>query len=181
MKKLTAVICAIAFSSSAFAEEAKKSSDPFDLSGQQKQIEELGLPTKSSVDALEAEARDLFTQGKCAEAIPTLNLYAKRSNHLANLITSGLEPYYSASYDDRKGFRVSSMPGIVDYERQANDYKRKRNIAFAMQGECLLKTGKHEEAVPVLVKALDLIDIDNTEWWKRTLDNLYSVIEVTSS
>lgn len=181
MKKITAVFFTIALSFSAFAQDATKSSDPFDLSGQQKQIEEVGIPTKSSVDALEAEARDLFNQGNCEDAIPLLVTYAKRSNYLANLISGGLEPFYSASYDDRKSFRISTIPGLASYERQANNYKRKRNIAFAMQGECLIKMGKYEEAVPVLVKALDLIDIDSTEWWKRSLDNLYSVIEITSS
>ena len=110
------------------------------------------------------------------EAIPVLVLYAKNANWLANIMAASLKPYYDASYDDRKGFTKTKE--LAPIERLSNEYKVKRNVAFAMHGECLLKIGDKKGAMPVLMKALDLIDIDNEAWWKRSRENLLSIIEV---
>ena len=161
----------------AFSEE-KKISDPFDLSASQSKVEELGVITKPEVDALEAKAKELFNAGNCKAAIPVLIDYSKKSNWLANMIAATLEPYYGANYDDRKSYSYAKLEPLIPMESMANDYKRKRNIAFAMQGECLVKVGDKKGAIPVLLKALDLIDLDSDVWWERTRNNLLSVIEV---
>ncbi|WP_119395045.1 hypothetical protein [Salinibius halmophilus] len=152
--------------------------DPFNLSSLQEDADELGIVTQPAVDALEESARQLFANEQCKEAIPVLEDYSKKANYLANIITSTLEPYYGASYDDRKEFPLNKLRALIPYESLANDYKRKRNIAFAMRGECLMKLGDNEQAVPVLMKALDLMSIDEEEWWTRTNTNLLSIVDV---
>jgi hypothetical protein len=82
--------------------------------------------------------------------------------------------------DDRKDYSYEKLKPLIPLERLANDYKKKRNIAFAMQGDCLIKTGDNKSAIPVLLKALDLIHIDNDVWWERTRNNLLKVIEVSA-
>lgn len=167
------------FATSLSAEE-EKVIDPFDLSESSSKITELGIITKPEVDALENKAKELFNAENYSAAIPVLTDYAKKSNWLANMIAANLEPYYSASYDERNEYPFAKLKPMVPLESMANDYKKKRNIAFAMKGECLVKLGKTEEAVPVLLKALDLINLDNEVWWKRTSNNLLGILKVTA-
>lgn len=176
IKLATLIFTLISFNT--FAED-KKIVDPFDLSASASKVEELGVITKPEVDALEAKAKELFNSGDCRAAIPVLIEYSKKSNWLANLIAATLDPYYGASYDDRKGYSYDKLKPLIPLESLSNEYKRKRNIAFAMQGECLAKTGDNKAAIPVLLKALDLIDIDNDIWWTRTNENLLKIIKVS--
>ncbi|MEZ7198564.1 hypothetical protein [Pseudodesulfovibrio karagichevae] len=177
MKKVIVVVCFVMFWTSLVFAEDKIQTDPFDLSASTSKIQELGVPTKTEVDNLEKKATDLFNAGEYREAIPALIQYSKRANWLANIISSTLEPYYSASYDDRKHFS-SNLSALVKIESTANSYKRKRNIAIAMHGECLMKLGDTREAIPVLINALNLISIDNDVWWKRTRENLLNLVGV---
>ncbi|MCQ8884147.1 hypothetical protein NQT63_00380 [Pseudoalteromonas agarivorans] len=176
MKKI--LLTAVIFSSMSVLAKDTKVSDPFDLSASQSKVEELGVITKPDVDALEAKAKELFNTGNCKAALPVLIDYSKKSNWLANMISATLDPYYGASYDDRKSYSYAKLKPLIPMESMANDYKKKRNIAFAMQGECLVKVGDKKGAIPVLLKALDLIDLENDVWWERTRNNLLSVIEV---
>lgn len=178
MKTIILFIIAI-ISIKAFAEE-KNIIDPFDLSASASKVEELGLITKPEVDTLEEKAKELFNSGNCKAAIPVLIEYSKKSNWLANMVAATLDPYYGASYDDRKGYSYDKLKVLIPLESLSNDYKKKRNIAFAMQGECLVKIGDNKGAIPVLLKALDLIDIDNDIWWERTRNNLLKVIQVSA-
>jgi hypothetical protein len=141
-------------------------------------VSELGVVTMPEVDALEIKAKELFNAGEYKSAIPILIEYSKKANWLANLISATLDPYYRASYDDRKSYSYAKLKPLIPLESLANDYKKKRNIAIAMQGECLLKIGDEKGAVPVLLKALDLIEIDNDVWWERTRNNLLKIIKV---
>lgn len=167
---------------SAIAQDKASDIDPFDVSSTAEQAKDLGISTISEVDDLEDSARKLFLSGNCTEAMPVLEEYAKQANWIANLISSGLAPYYGASYDDRENYHdgepYSELQKLVQYEKVSNEYKRKRNIAIAMQGECYAKSGDKERAVSYLVKALELFDIDTVRWWKRTRNNLYDLIEL---
>jgi tetratricopeptide (TPR) repeat protein len=165
MKKIILPLT-ILISLSAFAEE-KKIVDPFDLSASASKVKELGVFTKPEVDKLEEKAKELFNSGNCKDAIPVLVEYAKKSNWLANMIAATLNPYYGASYDDKKEYPYAKLKPLIPMESLANDYKKKRNIAYAMHGECLVKIGNKESAIPVLLKALDLIDLDNEIWWQK--------------
>ena len=160
------------------AEDDKQAIDPFDISANSIKVKELGVVTKPEVDKLEGTAKELFTANNCKDALPILEQYAKKSNFLANLISANLDPYYGASYDKKKTYSYEKLKPLIPLETLANDYKQKRNRAIAMQGECLLKLGEKAEAIPVLLKALDLLDLNDDEWWKRTRTNLLSAIEV---
>ena len=163
---------------SSIAQDKESDGDPFDMSSTTEQVRALGIPSVSEVDDLENSARQLFLAGNCAEAMPILEEYAKRANWLANLISFGLDPYYDASYDDRKNYPYAKLEKLIPYESLSNKYKRKRNIAIAMQGECLAKSGDKEKAVSYLVRALELFDVgaDTERWWERTRNNLYDLI-----
>ncbi|ESP95043.1 hypothetical protein [Pseudoalteromonas luteoviolacea] len=179
MKKAIMAIL-ITASVTCHAEEVKKAIDPFDLTASSSKVKELGLITQPEVDALEEKAKNLFSSGNCDKAIPVLIEYSKKANWLANMISATLDPYYGARYDDKKKFPYSKLKPLIPLETLANEYKQKRNIAFAMQGECLMKVGDNEKAIPLLLKALDLFGIENEVWWKRTRENLLNVINVSS-
>ena len=119
----------------------------------------------------------MFDLGDCTSALPLLQSYFKKANWLANVISSGLDPFYNASRDDRDLIEDDERETLIFYESMANNYKKQRNISIAMQGECLMKIGKPNEALPYLTKALDLFDI-REKWWKRTRNNLYRIIQV---
>lgn len=158
--------------------EEKSSVDPFDLTATKSKVAELGIVTKPEVDALEEQAKSAFNGGDCKAAIPLLIDYSKKANWLANMISASLDPYYGASYDDRKSYSYDKLKPLIPLETLANDYKSKRNIAFAMQGECLVKIGDVKGAIPILLKTLDLMDLEEDAWWARTRTNLLAVIKV---
>ena len=151
--------------------------DPFDVSAATATIEEIGVPTVSYVSALEEEARRLFANGSCSPgAIEALVVFAKHANWLSNLISIGLEPFYDAPADDRRAFE--GLNELVSLERLGNEYRMKRNIAMVMQAECYDASGDIARAVALYHRALELIDIDNVEWWMRARTGLYRIIEV---
>ena len=80
-----------------------------------------------AVDAIEVEARALFNADDCQAAIPVLADYSQKSNWLANMIAASLDPYYGASYDERKDYPYSKLSALVPLETMANEYKTKRN------------------------------------------------------
>ena len=180
MKKLIPIIALFGLlTAHANAEKTSKiSNDPFDLSASQKQVKELGVITQAEVNNLETKAKELYRVGNCKDAQPILEEFARKANWLANMISATLDPYYGASYDDRKDYPFSKVKPLIPLETLSNDYKQKRNIAFAMQGDCFVQTGDYERAIPMLLKALDLIDIENEVWWEKTRNNLLKIIGV---
>lgn len=176
MKKLILVFGILLIYTSTNAQDT--SSDPFDLSNINSQIEEIGLPTYPSVRELYVTAQQLYDLENCTEAIPAFESLAKNANWLANMITSGLEPYYDASYDDRKAYPYSKAQKLIPIESKANNLKEIRNIAFVRQANCHTKLANNNKAVALYIKALELIDIDNEELWNEARTGLYNIIEV---
>lgn len=105
-----------------------------------------GVVTQPEVDLLEQRVKELFNSGDCVEALPVLEDYMEKSNWMANLNSATLEPYYNADYDDRKNLPHARLQPLVPLEKLANSYKKKRNIAYAMWGECLMSTGNTKRA-----------------------------------
>jgi len=160
-----------------FAQEKEtKAEDPFDLTEINKKIEEIGVPTVQSVSKLESKSLDLFQAGNWEEALPVLESYAKNANWLSNILAAGLEPYYGASYDTRKDYPYRKLKPLIPLEERANKLRRKRNEAFVMQAECHDELGNKEQAVALYIKALNLISLDNKEWWDRARTGLYDII-----
>ena len=151
--------------------------DPFDLSKNAKSIRELGIPTLSKVQALEQKATDLYKSQNWKAAAEANAEFAKGANWLANIISSGLKPYYGASYDDKKNFR-SDLSSLVALERQSNELRRKRNRAFVIQAECLINAGDRTGGFGLLLHALELIDINDKEYWSKARNMLYEMVEV---
>ena len=68
---------------------------------------------------------------------------------------------------------------MVPLETLSNNYKKERNIAIAMHGDCMLRIGDRARAIPLLTKSLDLLSLENEEWWEKTRNNLLSIVEVS--
>lgn len=152
--------------------------DPFELANQS--INDGAVPTVEALASLEEQARSLFGDGSCTgDAINILDDFAKKANAMGNTIAIGLEPFYDASLDDRRSF--GGTRDLIPFEELANDYKRKRNIAMVMRAECLAKAGDRETAISVYYRALQLIDIDNSEWWTRARTGLYVQVGVDTN
>ena len=165
-------------SSSLFAEEKQEvlQVDPFDLSKNAKKIQELGIPTTSKVQALERKASDLYLAKNWKAAAEANAAFAKAANWLSNIISAGLQPYYGASFDDRKSFS-RDLTRLVKLEQAANDLRRKRNRAMVIQAECVINAGDRETGFGLLLRALDLVDINDTEYWEKARAMLYSMVE----
>ncbi len=174
--KSAAILSGVLLSASAFGQSAAAESDPFDFSSSASQVDRLGIVTKPEVDELRRVVTEHFNAGNCDAALPLLEELSRKSNWLANMVSSTLSPFYSASREDRRSY-VKIVP-LIPLENMSNEYKNVRNVAFAMQGECLTKIGRQEQAIPVLLKALDLLTLDDEEWWERTRNNLLEIIEV---
>lgn len=191
MKRLFAILLTMCLLlgcvSVSLAEEAEDKASTvdttFDFSDQEAKIKELGIPTVASVAELKKAADDLWNAKDYTGAADAYATYAKQANWLANLITAGLEPFYGASYDNRKSFSFSGFKKGANYkydlgnaETKANNYKTERNRAMLREGLCYYNLGQYEIALPLLIKALDLIDINDTDNWQIGMNALYDII-----
>lgn len=181
MKRIITLMCCLLFmfpTMTAFAEATTDVDSEFDLSAEQQKIEELGIPTVSSVATMKSEADTLWDNKDYEAAAVAYSKYAKHANWLANIISSGLEPYYSASYDKRKSWYPTklSSSNLTDAESTSNDYKAERNRAMLYEGLCYYYLNDYETALPLIIKALDSIEINDETNWGLGMDALYSII-----
>ena len=175
--------CSLSFTVTAFAvasfgqgqSGALQATNPFDLTKAREAVGD-SLPTVKSVAELEKRALDAFVANDCKTAAPLLNSYAKQANHLSNLIRIGLDPFYDASAEEKRNFRAG-VSSLIPYEKLVNDYLTKRNRAMVMEAECTAKTDP-KAAASMFFAALDLINIDDLEWWIRARKGLYSILGV---
>ena len=172
------LVAAIVLGSTLTPAVAQVTETPFDLEEYKAQINELGVPTMSSVKAIKDQASAAFEDGQYEAAIPLLQQWARKANWLANIINAGLEPFYNASYDDTKNFPFDRITMLLVYETAANSLKRDRNHAMIMEAECLVALGRPDEAVSLYMKALDLVNVNDWDWWVRAANGLYAIVEV---
>jgi len=152
--------------------------DILDVTQYRTLVDEFGMPTTESVKEIAEAAQSTFDAGDYEAAIPLLEEWAQSANWLANMIVSGLKPFYRASYDDRKEFSYSKVAALVVYETTANSLKRDRNHAMVMIAECHVQTGRLDVAVSMYMKALNLLDVNDWEWWTRAANGLFELIGV---
>jgi hypothetical protein len=119
-----------------------------------------------------------FDSSDCESAIELLDTWLETSNWFSNLIAQGLEPFYGASYDDRENFSYNKLDKLVPLENLANEQRTDRNHALVMKAECLAKLDRDVEAAATYGRALELIDVDDWEWWTRAANRLYELIGV---
>lgn len=158
--------------------ETESEMDILDLTQYRTLVDEFGMPTTESVKEIAEAAQSTFDAGDYEVAIPLLEEWAQSANWLANMIVSGLKPFYRASYDDRKEFSYSKVAALVVYETTANSLKRDRNHAMVMIAECHVQTGRLDVAVSMYMKALNLLDVNDWEWWTRAANGLFELIGV---
>lgn len=141
------------------------------------QVEEYGIPTLSLVRNLKQQADRAFNAKKWSEAEKLYNEHAEKANFLANIISQGIEPYYSASYDDKKYFYSTALSKD---ESTSNKYKQDRNVSFLKRGICLYELGDMDGSLVLLMKALDLIDLENIEAWNYAREYIYKLVGYSS-
>ena len=154
-------------------------SDPLDLSQYESMIEKDGFPTLSKVGELEISANNAFKSGDCDAAIPIIVEYYTNANKLGNAIKQGLEPFYSAGYKEREQTSLGDeIPLLVAAEGEFNKLVRRRNAAWVMEAECLIKLGRKDEGIVRLFRALEFISIapEERDLWKRARTLLWEQV-----
>jgi hypothetical protein len=132
MRRAMVITVLLFFPASAFTQQQES----LDLESLVGDVDELGVPTVSKVQALRESAEALAEGGDCEAAIPALESWAKAANQLANFLRIGLDPFYDASRDDRDAFRRTAGKNFkkyVEIEGQANGYLRQRNTAMVFR------------------------------------------------
>jgi hypothetical protein len=127
--KLLTTILTLFTSTCIFAADSSGTtkSDPFDLSKNDKEIKEFGIPTTSKVLELERKASELY-QAKDWKAAAEANAeFARAANWLSNIIRAGLEPYYGAPYDKREHFD-RDLKTLIKFEAMMNDLRKKVSV-----------------------------------------------------
>ena len=173
MKK-SLLILALVFSFVGVIQAQEK--DPLDITKELDKIEEYGVPTVNGVEKQGLYADSLYVSKDWNNAISALLDYAKSANWLANLLSQCGEPYYSASYDDKKSASYSSLKPIVPFENKSNDLKRERNIAYVKIGICYKELGETKKAVVYLYKGLDLLSMDERYYWDIARDAIAEIV-----
>ena len=157
---------------------AQESENPFDVTALREMTGGAGVPDVARVAELESAALAAVDAGDCQVAVVRLDEYARAANALANFVAAGLEPFYNALPDDRRGF--GGVATLLTFETLSNEYKSKRNRAMVMRAECFLRIGDRDQAVENFYQALRILDIDDGEWWTRARTGLYSILGVSA-
>lgn len=180
MKKIVSLVLMVTMLMTGLVAVAEGTTDEFDVSADAAKVSELGIPTVSSVAELKSKADSLWKAGDYQAAAEAYSIYAKNANWLANLIAAGCEPYYGGSKDERSSFYSATKGGfystVYNGERKSNSYKSERNRAMAYEALCYYKLGDYVTAVPLLTKALDLIEIDEVDYWELCTNALYDIV-----
>ncbi|NGM46440.1 hypothetical protein G5B31_12935 [Rhodobacter sp. SGA-6-6] len=156
--------------------------DPLDLSRYEEMMNDEGFPTVEEVNVLEVRANEAFKSGDCTTALPIIVEFYTKANTLGNVLKQGLEPYYSAGYKDRDEADLSAeFRELVSVETEFNKLVRKRNAAWVMEAECLIKNGQKDEGLVRLFRALEFISIgiEDRELWKKTRRLLWEQVGYT--
>ena len=168
----------VAFSGSAQVKEKEdKNIDPLDITKELEQINKYGTPTISTVDELGKKAETLYGSQSWKEAIIAYEDYAKNANWLANLLSQCVEPYYSASYDDRKSISFTTIKDFMPFEKKSNEYKQSRNRAYVKIGLCYKNLGDIKKATAYLYKGLELLTVDDSEYWNMSKNALAEIVQ----
>lgn len=139
--------------------------DDIDISDQKRLVEDLGLPSVPRMSALILKAEQAYASSDWTTAIILYDRVSQETNWLANVISAAANPYYNATADELVDFSAVTGASLVPCETAANDYKHQRNIALARIGFCYEKLGKPKDAIPYLLKALELITITEDVLW----------------
>lgn len=150
--------------------------DPMDVSSEIEKIEKYGVPTVDAVDILKNRADSLYNAKDWEKAAIALYEYARSANWLANLLSQCVEPYYSASYDDKKNTSYVSLKPFIPFERKANSLKEGRNEAYVKMGICQKELGNTKKAVAYLYKGLDLLSVDQREYWSIAKNAIAEIV-----
>lgn len=179
MRKVLLSITLACFTLCAFAQsnESKSSTiDPLDVSKQLEQIELYGVPTFENVNEMRTKADALYEDHSWAKAAEAYEQYAKHANWLANIVSQCVEPYYSASYDDRKNVSYTSLKDYIPYESAANKLKEGRNEAYVKIGLCYKNLGDVNKAMTFLHKGLDLLDLRQRAMWAEAAKAVAEIV-----
>jgi len=180
MKKISLILTVLFFSiSGAHAQNnnsKKDLSSPLDIKEELAIIEKNGIPSFSSVNSLQEKADALYENKSWKEAAIAYELFAENANWLANLMSKCVEPYYSTSYDDRKGSSSTKLGIFIKYEKAANELKDSRNVALAKIGLCHYQLGDNKKAVAYLCRALDLLEMDQDVYWITAANTLARIV-----
>lgn len=135
--------------------------------------------TVSAVEKIEAEINVYYREERYDEFMMHVDSYCDQANALAAAIKQGIEPYYK-SLIDQNGMSFSNIVDeMADAERYYNGIILKRNAAWVMKAECLLKLGKNDLAVGVLSSVLDsmtLIGFEEFKLWTRARNMLWNLV-----
>ena len=180
MKKIVSLVLMVAMLMTGLVAVAEGTTDEFDVSVDAAKVSELGIPTVSSVAEMKSKADSLWDAGDYQAAAEAYSIYAKNANWLANLIAAGCEPYYGRTANEQERFCSEAKGGfyrtVANGEKQSNSYKIERNRAMAYEALCYYKLGDYVTAVPLLTKALDVIEIDEVDYWELCTNALYDIV-----
>ena len=134
--------------------------------------DELGIKEKTFVTL--NEVGDMG-EATCSNALEL----SEKSNQLANYYSQMLEPFYDADRDEReKTIDKLRSWDAVRFESQANILISLRNNALVKRAECLFEEGEYDMSISAIYKALDLINIEEEDLWKRSIDLMLNLIEL---
>lgn len=178
MRKVLSLPVAITITVCAFAqtENSKMVNDPLDISRELEKIAEYGVPTVQLVKQMKDKADNLYQSQSWSDAIVAYEEYAKKANWLANILSQCVEPYYSASYDDKKNISYMVIKQYIPYETASNNYKGLRNQAYVRIGLCYKHLGNNDKAVAYLYKGLDLVSMDAQNDWSEAVAALSEIV-----
>lgn len=182
-KQIFFALLFVAYSINAQVKEKEeiKNLDPLDISIELEQINKYGTPTVSTVDELGQKAEALYISQSWKEAIIAFEDYAKNANWLANLLSQCVEPYYSASYNEKERMSISAIKTYSLYMDKSNAYTQSRNRAYVKIGLCYKNLGDIKKATVYLYKALDLLPLNDFEYWNISRNTLAEIIQFTPS
>ncbi len=170
---LLTLVLTLIFSASVLAQD-----ESFEFADYEEDLEKYGIPNIQQVEELKNEALSLYEDGNYEEAEEALENWGDTANRLANIISQGLDPFYSASRSERDDLSPSNIRALAGYEDQANNLKKQRNEAYYKRAESLRQIGHEEEAFALYQEVLGILSVDEWDLWIDAANSLYEMVGV---
>lgn len=139
-------------------------------------IETHGIPSLVKVNQLEKNAEMHFKSKRYAQALQSYSEFVLHANALSLVLTKGMQPYYNASPEDRRGYPYARLKNLLPMEMEAAALQRRRGRGYVMMGHCQRELGRASEAATAYMMGLELIPLADEKLWAEAREGLLSIL-----
>lgn len=138
------------------------------------------LKSPSDLNTMMSNAKNRLATDGCEVSVSLFSAVSVQSNATANIIRTGLEPYYRSGRDEKEAFsrKRENLQPLIEMETASNNMIRLRNEAWVREGVCLLELGERDRGISTLSQALNRISVDpeSRDMWLEARAAMWALV-----